>query len=175
MNDKPYQGHINAARVDRSARLTRIIEVLKEAAYPLSAQEISVRSYDFAASGKIMLNVSTNIGEIRAEVNRELGYIVSEAETWRGGRYPWHDGRPRYRLIAAPGWSPRWTVDKEGNILLAQRQPSPAQAGEGSGAAAEHPCAARTCKKCGAPLPAAGPPFCNDECKAAWFSSLQLQ
>ncbi|MCK9420618.1 MAG: hypothetical protein M0R70_14700 [Nitrospirae bacterium] len=174
MKDKPCQGHINAGRVDRSARLTRIIEVLKEAAYPLSAQEIAIRAYDFAASGKVMLNVSTNIGELRARVNRELGYVVSEAEMWRGDRYPWQDGRHRYRLLAAPGWSPRWTVNQEGiHVLLGQRQPPPAQSGKGSGAVAEPSCDVRTCKKCGASLPADGPPFCSDECKAAWFESLQ--
>lgn len=176
-------GHINAGRVDRSARLMRIVEVLKEAVYPLSAQEIAVRAYDFAVSGKVMLNVSTNIGEIRAQVNRDLGYVVSEAATWRSDRYPWHDGRPRYRLIAAPGWSPRWTVDEEGNyVLFARSQPALGQARTGAGAESEHSwdkgpreSESRTCKKCGSPLPDEGPPFCSDTCKAAWFESLQMK
>ena len=119
------EGHINAGRVDRSPRLMRIIEILKEAEHPLSAQEIAIRAYDFGASGKIMLNVSTNIGEIRAPVNYEAGYIVSPAKVFRQdpGRtpYAWHDSRPRYFLIAAPGWYPRWTVTEEGELRYLSR------------------------------------------------------
>ena len=103
----------------------RIIEILKAAEHPLSAQEIAVRAYDFGQSGKIMLNVSTNIGEIRAPVNFEAGYIISAARVFRQDperpHVSWHDSHPRYWLIAAPGWSPRWTVTEDGELRYLSR------------------------------------------------------
>ena len=116
------QGHINAGRIDRSRRLQVILELLKRSDYPLSSEEIARQAYDHAQSGRIMLNVSTNIGEMRAQVNRDAGYIVSEAAAWKDGKYPWHDGRPRYWLIAAPGWTPRWRITEE-SILVPSRCP----------------------------------------------------
>jgi len=174
-------GHINAGRVDRSARLMRIVEVLKGADHPLSAQEIAVRAYDFAVSGKVMLNVSTNIGEIRAAVNREAGYIVSASRVWRGGKLPWHDGRPRYWLQQAPGWAPSWKITPDGELTpWDRRRGDAADHGDREGVKIESILlvdAVRVCKNpnCGKPLPPEEDPLnwcCNDECRRLWRESL---
>lgn len=108
---------MNAGRVEKSPRLMRIVEILKAADHPLSSQEIATQAYDFSSSGKIMLNVSTNIGEIRSEENISSGYFIPPSRHWKSDKYPWHDGRPRYWLEAAPGWTPRWNIDDDGNLV----------------------------------------------------------
>ena len=162
------EGHINAGRVDRSPRLKRIVEILKESDHPLSSQEIAVRAYDFGESGKVMLNVSTNIGELRAECNRELGYAVSEAEAWRGGRLHWHDGRPRYRLIAAPGWTPVWTVNEAGDIV-SRRATGAAEEKHDDPGPGQRLCLNPACEK---PLPPDAWATCGPECNRAWKDGL---
>ncbi len=112
-------GHINAARIDRSRRLQIILDLLKRAEHPLSSEDIARQAYDFSRSGRIMLNVSTNIGEMRSKKNAEAGYIVSEASAWKSDLYPWHDGTPRFWLIAAPGWRPKWTIGENGILIYA--------------------------------------------------------
>jgi hypothetical protein len=102
-------GHINYALVERSKRLQRVIELLQKADHPLSGMEIQIQAW--------VTNASTSIAEIRGEKNRNAGYEVSKAASWKGLRYSWHDGNPRYWLIAAPGWTPRWRIDAEGVIL----------------------------------------------------------
>ena len=176
-------GGIHYALVQDSTRLMRIIEILKEAEHPLSAQEIAVQAYDFNRSGKVMLNVSTNIGEIRGEENLEAGYVVSEATRFRPAkgeepRYPWHDGNPRYWLIAAPGWLPRWRIGEEG-ILEPIRQGSLDRmnritADEGETA---EPLRCQN-PQCNRELPEGheGPPFCpgpNDACRNEFLKALQ--
>ena len=165
------QGHINAGRIDRSRRLQVILELLKRSDYPLSSEEIARQAYDHAQSGRIMLNVSTNIGEMRAQVNRDAGYIVSEAAAWKDGKYPWHDGRPRYWLIAAPGWTPRWRITEEGILVPtsspALQAPQPAQ---------DHqPDEPRLCSNpaCRKPLPAGERYTCDDACNRAWRDSIR--
>ena len=110
------EGTINAAIITKSRRLRIILELLKRADHPLSAEEISQQAYDFGSSGKIMLNISTNIGEMRSQENVDAGYVISMANKWKSDKYPWHDGRPRYWLISAPDWTPRWTVGAEGAL-----------------------------------------------------------
>jgi len=180
------QGGIHYALVDESQRLARIIEILKEAEHPLSAQEIAVQAYDFTVSGKVMLNVSTNIGEIRGKDNLDAGYVVSEAKGFRPEKgedplYPWHDGRPRYWLIAAPGWVPRWRVSAEGALEYVHQ----GARGQGPGVSKTQDPEPLTldplkCQNpnCGRELPAdhQGPPFCpgpEDGCRKAFFESLQ--
>jgi hypothetical protein len=127
-------GHINYALVQHSPRLQRLVEIFKDAPYPLSSQEIAVRAYNYPISQKFMLNVSTNIGEMRGQDNADAGYIVSAAHRWIVKDTPeenrkrcffvlpehtliWHDGNPRYWLISAPGWQPRWTVSENGLLV----------------------------------------------------------
>jgi hypothetical protein len=178
------QPGIHYALVDESARLMRIIELLKEADHPLSAQEIGVQAYDFTVSGMIMLNVSTNIGEIRGMDNLDAGYVVSEATRFRppkdeAPRYPWHDGRPRYWLIAAPGWMPRWRVVDgrletvgQGHLDRVDRITADEDEKQYQGVLhCQNP-------QCDRELPEGheGPPFCpgpNDACRKAFFESLQ--
>ena len=113
-------GHINAGRISKSRRLQIILDLLKKADHPLSAEEISKQAYEFGQSGRIMLNVSTNIGEMRSADNIADGYVISHASTWKSSRYSWHDGRPRYHLLAAPGWKPRWKIGPEGMLINAE-------------------------------------------------------
>lgn len=174
-------GGIHYALVQDSTRLMRIIEILKEAEHPLSAQEIAVQAYDFNRSGKVMLNVSTNIGEIRGEENLDAGYVVSEATRFRPAkgeepRYPWHDGNPRYWLIAAPGWMPRWRVGEGGRLE------GPGARGKGPEDQDPEPMTLNpaVCQnpRCGLPLPEGheGPPFCpgpNDACRNEFLKALQ--
>lgn len=103
------KGHINYALVERSKRLQRVIDLLKKADHPLSGMEIQIQAW--------VTNASTSIAEIRGEKNRAAGYEISPARAWKGGQYPWHDGNPRYWLIAAPGWHRRWTITHDGLIL----------------------------------------------------------
>lgn len=130
-------GKMNSGRIKASpTRLMPIAVLLMRAPHPLSAEEIAQQGYDMNRSGKIMLNVSTNIGEMRSDENRQDGYIVSEAHRWividpgqeyedkacrflirRAQSLPWHDGRPRYWMIAAPGWNPQWRITDEGILL----------------------------------------------------------
>lgn len=131
-------GHMNAGRIDRSARHQRILHVLKEADHPLSGEEISARIQTMI--NRIPQAVSTTIGEMRSDENRQLGYIVSFSAKWKEAKHgeqfgrrvnrdesityfieritePWQDGRPRYWLIAAPEWRPRWRIDDMGQVL----------------------------------------------------------
>jgi hypothetical protein len=132
-------GKIHAARIKDSKRHQRILELFKDAWHPLSSQDIAKTAYP--RSDDLMLNVSTNIGEMRSQENQNDGYVVSFATKWllapkgmelhktvaKDGKgvtfyiseikYPWHDGRQRYWLVAAPGWVPRWRVDDYGNVV----------------------------------------------------------
>ena len=108
----PVTGHIKFAIVERSKRLQKVVSLLKAANHPLSGMEITLQSF--------YPNASTNIGEIRNNDGINPGtnrYSVSPATAWKGGKYSWHDGVSRYWLIAAPGWVPRWTVSKEGELV----------------------------------------------------------
>lgn len=128
------EGHINYALVEHSSRLRRLVEIFQEARYPLSSQEIAVRAYNYPVSQKFMLNVSTNIGELRGQDNVDAGYVVSAAHRWivkdapeenrkntffilPEHKLPWHDGNPRYWLVSAPGWRPAWTISENGLIV----------------------------------------------------------
>lgn len=186
------QGKMNAGRIKNSRRLQRIVAVLKEAAHPLSAEEIARRAYEFDTSGRIMLNVSTNIGEMRSDENRADGYNVSFSTIWKPGHpapgmrenrdksvtffverktMPWHDGRPRYWLAAAPGWTPRWTVAPDGHVR-------PARPGAAPGSTLRTPYSTLPdgdrCHypPCNAPIPperaAEGAMTCSDEHSEAW-------
>lgn len=199
-------GHINAGRADRSPRLMRIVEILKEADHPLSAQEIAVQAYDFQRTGKVMLNVSTNIGELRADVNREAGYIVSFSTSWRQvviGQRPgkrvnednsityfiahasqhWQDGRPRYWLIAAPGWIPTWSISPSGEQVFVAGRSAPdarklyctEQWPKKPGSPMSESPVVRYCKNpaCGKVLPDDGWHTCDQTCNQAWKDSLQ--
>jgi hypothetical protein len=133
-------GKMHSSRIAESRRLQRIIEVLKAAKYPYSAQEISRLCYVNSTNEDVMLNVATYIGEIRAQANQDAGYIASFSTRWMvvrpengsGKRInkdksitfcihettePWHDGRPRYWLVAAPEWHPSWFVDQNGKVV----------------------------------------------------------
>jgi len=176
-----HDGHINAGRINKSRRLQIIMELLKRAEHPLSAEEISQQAYDFGKSGKIMLNVSTNIGEMRSSDNIADGYVVSHATCWKGGRYIWHDGRPRYFLLAAPAWTPRWTIG-EGGVLIY---------GNGSGVRGQNDLEHMTIDKLPLtpdPLPQTNlscknslcgnvvtgeSAFCCDQCRAHFFNQLK--
>lgn len=189
---------INAGRVDASRRLARIVEILKEAEYPLSSEEIAKRAYDLDNSGRIMLNISTNIGEIRAGVNRDAGYNVSFSTAWkisanpeqvmrvnddksvtffvRSPAYPWHDGRPRYYLLAAPGWIPRWRVDRTGLLVRGENRE---QRTEDRGHRTDPPnIGAPVCvfSGCGIPLTEdhRGAPFCAEH-RAQLFAATKAQ
>lgn len=185
------EGHINAGRIETSfKRLLPILDLLKRAPHPLSSGDITKHAYP--GSEDPMLNVSTNIGEMRSSENRELGYMVSEAHRWivkkdalqndhKPGRFlvdleralPWHDGRPRYWLIAAPGWESTWTISREG--LLLPVRPISAPAGPAYLAAGRPGiCGNPACRR---PLMnPLGPPYCPGEvCKREYFAALQVK
>jgi hypothetical protein len=189
-------GHINAGRINKSPRLSRIIEILKEAGHPLSAQEVAVQAYDYQKSGKVMLNISTNIGEMRSEENQNEGYIISEAHKWvvkkneekrhkntffidpDGPIDLWHDGRPRYWLIAAPGWRPTWKIDEEGILIYCGNQELGVRIRQPIIESKDLKPENRSCLNphCSRPLAdQLGPPFCPGEvCKREYFASLLL-
>ena len=167
-------GHIRYALVSKSRRLQKVVKLLMAAPHPLSGMEIQMQAW--------VTNASTSIAEIRCEMNRAEGYDISDARAWKGGLYPWHDGRPRYWLIAAPGWSPRWRVDGEGRLL-------PCTAGRGQKAQSaegmEHrekekaPPSSGVCQlqRCGRPIPAArlenGAKFCCDPHKDEFWKLIR--
>jgi hypothetical protein len=189
-------GAIHYALIEESSRLGPILEILKRADHPLSSEEISVLAYDFSISRKIMLNVSTNIGEMRGPENVAAGYVVPPAHKWivkddpqearkntffvrPGDKRPWHDGRPRYWLIAAPGWRARWVIDEDGVLRHVggggedggrRTEDGGRGTGEGGQKACLNP-------YCGRELPAGqAEPFCLDAaCRDAYFQSLQVK
>lgn len=179
---------MNSALIDRSPRLQCILKILKEGVHPLSSEEISIRAYDFYRSGKIMLNISTNIGEMRSEQNREAGYIVSEATAWKSDpenpNLPWRDGRPRYWLIAAPGWAPKWTMTREGLLVpYTERQGQMTMdEGRGDGGAGRHGdvdaeprrCRLKSCGKKLAEDKKLEAQFCNDDCRAEFWRQIKM-
>ena len=170
-----HDGHINYAIVEKSIGLQRIVDLLKTADHPLSSMEITLQAF--------LPNASTRIDEIRKNDGTNPGtnrYIVSAATKFKapdGARYPdkpWMDGKARYWLIEAPGWSPRWTVTDEGELMPFNRgypMLSSQGAGEPSNLA---PDAIRLCKNpaCLKPLPNDGSYCCGDECRDAWRESL---
>lgn len=200
---------MHSGRIDSSERHMRLIRALKPAPYPLSAEDISeiVR----LEIGRIPQAVSTTIGEMRSEDNRAAGYIVSFSTRWkeadadRVGRVVngdgsitffiknavqrWHDGRPRYYLIAAPHWTPTWVINEHGVLIVphkhqiislgnAQQQedifcrkeafiPLEAIASKaGQETQGEQPVVKNTCNACGKEL-LPGPPWCPDN-EACW-------
>jgi hypothetical protein len=202
------EGHTNAGRIETSfKRLLPILEILKRAPHPLSAQDIAKHAY--SGSDDVMLNVSTNIGEMRSRENRDMGYVVPKAHRWvikkkvgqdyaeidvdenaaqdnhKPGKFLvdpelallWHDGRPRYWLIAAPGWEPIWTISEEGLLVPARGRCVPAEAGDKS-----HIDDVAQPGRCGNPacrqllMDPLGPPYCPDDvCKRGYFASLQVR
>ena len=182
-------GHIKFAIVERSKRLQKVVSLLKAAKHPLSGMEITLQSF--------YPNASTNIGEIRNNDGINPGtnrYIVSAATAWKGGKYSWHDGVARYWLIGAPGWVPRWTVSKEGEIVPYTKHQGNLGTGQGLeknalGEACErtsNPLAAcpaahdpiRTCRlqTCGAPIPPDRKDtaeFCCDEHKDEFWKNIR--
>ena len=190
------EGHINAGRIETSfKRLLPILEILKRTPHPLSAQDIAKHAY--SGSDDVMLNVSTNIGEMRSAENRELGYIVSEAHRWmikesanqeyqkpKQGRFimsperalPWHDGRPRYWLIAAPGWEPLWTISEEGSLIM-RGYNVPTNIVKKTFVDEAMPqglCKNPACRRSLDDI--LGPPYCpNEMCKRGYFASLQVK
>lgn len=163
-------GTIKYALVAHSTRLQRVVELLKAATNPLSGMEIQIQAW--------VTNASTSIAEIRCERNREAGYMVSPATSWRGGREPWHDGNPRYWLLAAPGWTPRWSVDAEGFIFPYTDSQGLKQGARTAPLKPEtqvrqiETVAARLCRFCGAPVnenKRASAEFCGDACRAGWW------
>lgn len=151
-------GH-HAAKVENSRDLILLVALFKRADYPLSAQEISKQAYP--NSDDVFLNAAEKVGQIRAPVNSERGYALSYSTRWRvaasyedpGKRvnkdlsvtfliekqiYAWQDGRPRYWLIAAPGWRPRWRITDAGVLVWIEgRRGEEATRGRGDGEADE--------------------------------------
>jgi len=188
-------GAIHYALIEENDRLGPIVEILKRADHPLSSGEISVLVYDFAVSRKIMPNVSTNIGEMRGPENLSAGYVVPAAHRWvvedepqgprkktffvsPDKRLPWHDGRPRYWLVAAPGWRPRWAIDEEGRLVPAGGTIRANERTEEGGRRTEDD-GTRACMNpyCGRELPPGqAEPFCLDAtCRDAYFQALQMK
>lgn len=205
-------GKMHSGRIDRSHRHQVIINIFKNAQYPPSAEDIARQAYDFDRTNRIMLNVSTNIGEMRSDENRELGYVISFSTTWKvahpgeplGKRtnrdgsityliekatQPWHDGRPRYWLIRAPGWRRRWWINDAGDLVSSTAESRDQRSETNIGqdiplstlsAPGSQPGEALTCHypPCGRQIPAeriaAGCTMtCNDECNRKWRESLR--
>lgn len=183
---------MHSGLIKNSERHQRILRVFMASDHPASGEEISARVQ--SEIGKIPQAVSTTIGEMRSSENIADGYVVSFACIWRvckgneqpgrrpmkdGGALflmhpsealPWHDGRPRYWLQAAPGFTPKWHINGEGLLVqstgysvqdLPSPQPSPREV-EGE----------RRCKN-----PACGKVIshghtCDDACNAAWKESI---
>lgn len=182
---------MHSGRIKNSERHQRILRVFMAADHPASGEEISALVQ--SEIGKIPQAVSTTIGEMRSTENIREGYIVSYACIWRvckgdeqpgprpkrdGGflflihpsqALPWHDGRPRYWLQAAPDWSPRWTIDNQGQLIFTSG-PSTAQPHTQDPAPVQDE--QRYCKN-----PACGKPIdyghtCDKACNAAWKESI---
>lgn len=180
---RTHEGHINYALVSRSKRLQKVVDLLKQADYPLSGFEIQLQAW--------VTNASTSIAEIRGERNMADGYLVSAATTWKGGEQPWQDGNPRYFLIAAPGWSPRWMVTPEGVLVpytaaqgQEQRIDRPRKDAPPGVVIAERevrppaPAGPRLCRyqHCRQPLPDDAPPekvFCTAECRDGFWKMIR--
>lgn len=181
------EGTLHAALVRKSPRLQRVVDMLKKAEHPLSGMEIQMQAW--------VTNGSTACAEIRDPRNAAEGYMVSPATYWTGGALPWHDGNARYFLISAPGWTPRWTVTKEG-VLLPYTEGHGAIGYRVQGTVdyeklemkkdeadlTPEPCtltpAVRLCKfqLCRKPLPPAGPEtqaFCNQGCKDGFWKLIR--
>lgn len=199
---------MHSGLIKNSERHQRIIRVFMAADHPLSGEEISARVQ--SEIGRIPQAVSTTIGEMRSSDNIADGYVVSFACIWRvckgneqpgprpkrdGGSLflmhpsqalPWHDGRPRYWLQAAPGWVPRWWINDQGvlvqsagNSVQSADRPSPQPRSTGSGQASprqgedERRCMNPACRK-----PIQRTPedplkiTCDDSCKSAWKESI---
>lgn len=115
------------------------------------------------------------------EIGQNPGYTTSG-----GVRFP--DGKWRYWLIAAPGWSPRWKVTADHRVVSATAPDSfygPAKTEQHDVTISARPGIQKNeepemvsipcvCLQCGHPLPEghSGPPFCKDEgkdCKSAFL------
>ena len=191
----------HAGKIETSPDLLIVLDLLKKANYPPSSEEMTTLGYNFQVSGRLMLNISEKIGQMRAPINSDRGYKISYSTSWKqAGKHvspsmrinrdgsvtffmeqlsePWHDGRPRYYLVSAPGWTPRWTINSKGLLVPYYAVPTltsvpqpPAQIDpQGPGPEDTTP---RICKNalCGQPLTGEYP-WCDAECRAAWRDQL---
>jgi hypothetical protein len=197
----------HASKIENSKDLQRLLELFKRADHPLSAEELTVLGYDYEKSGRLMLNVSEKIGEMRAPINSDRGYNISFSTRWKAAAAdqeparrenkdrsvtyivpantrPWHDSRPRYWLIAAPGWRPRWVINEQGAQIWLRGEAgtnalnhTPLRHGDtenGPQEAQGYPCKN---PGCGKPVPderrAEMLMTCSDECAVAWRASIR--
>lgn len=189
-------GKIHSGRIEHSERHRRVLRALMAAEHPLSGEELSARIQ--AEIGRIPQAVSTTIGEMRSEANIADGYVVSYSTRWKAAgpgdecgmrtngdgsitfiiaqaTESWHDGRPRYWLLAAPGWMPKWLINEHGALIQNSRpkiqEERPAKESD-PGLRCKNPA-------CGKPLApevaATGAWCCDDACREAWKQSLKQE
>ena len=143
-------------KVDRSPVLQVIVEILKSAAAPLTSNDI----YELAKDRGVTLSASA-IGSNLDAIRNNEGYAVSPAI--RGD-----DGKYRYWLQSAPGWTPRWTADARGTVNAASWPKPAAHEPEESQNEPEM----RLCKNPSCRKPIDHGHTCNEACNAAWKESI---
>jgi hypothetical protein len=147
----------HARTVYRSPELQRIVDVLRDAAGPLSALEIMLRIKE--RYEKDALNVSTGIGEIRANPDFSVLTIKPKKRT----------EQYRYALLRAPGWRPTWQADSIVSVREDIRQQTDRHQTEEE-EPEEHDRPPRLCKLdgCMTEIPESGPPFCCQDHREQW-------
>ncbi len=145
-------------RIENSAPLQLLLGIMKSADHPLSGMEIQLEAQRM---GTWIANPSTCLNEI----GQNEGYEVSP-----GTRFP--DGKHRYWLMAAPGWTPAWGVNAELRVVPHVGNCELRIANDELKTRQEHSeqRAIRTCRACGMEIGTDGSPFCNEECKSAFFN-----
>ena len=146
--------------VERSPELQRIVDVLKAAASPMSALEIMLRIKELYE--RDALNVSTGIGEIRA--NEEYGVITIKPRK-KTEQY-------RYILTRAPGWAS--TLAEDRGQSTENRGHTDGQQTEQEAEPQEHDRPPRLCRldSCMTEIPESGPPFCCQDHRDAFFGKV---
>lgn len=143
--------------ISRAVQLQRMLEVLKAADAPYTRKDVRLaleaRGYDIEAIPTVIWEISQN-----------TGYSTSG-----GVRFP--DGKWRYWLTAAPGWTPRWRVNKQYQVVpfdapdegVAINAGQPGQSFEPEEEEQQGPA---TCPQCGAETDGG---FCSEEHKREFF------
>lgn len=147
--------------VDRSPELQRVVDILKQAATPISALEIMIRIKE--KYQKDALNISTTIGEI----GKNEGYAVLSIRPV--SRQEQH----RYVLLRAPGWQSSIASEPETRDPFNREDGTSAQ--DVDDPEEDQVSAPRICKlrRCSAEILKSGPPFCCAEHRDEYFNEVK--
>jgi len=158
--------------IQNSKPLQLLLDILKEADGPMTGMEIQLEAQK---RGTWVANPSTSVDEI----GENPGYKTSG-----GVRFP--DGKYRYWLIDAPGWSPRWKLVPQWGGKTGKRMVSFNILRSGSmqwqpiiestqGVEIDKPVSEAvhlSCLGCGEPIEAG--PVHNEECRKLWHQKFRI-